>query len=111
MYFLTLPSLPPLPLSTYLQDKDGDGVIELAVGANHYRDTPESKVNSGAIFILFLSAAGIVKYYTYFGQLHQLKVAGGGKKGYNLLPLSEYDSCGSSLASIGDINVDSRQQW
>ena len=107
---MTSSLLPPLT-SPLLQDKDGDGVIELAVGANLYRDTPESKVNTGAIFILFLSAAGIVKYFTYFGQLHENKVAGGGKKGYKLLPLTEYDSCGSSLTSIGDINVDSRRQW
>jgi hypothetical protein len=90
-----------------LRDKDGDGVIELAVGANLWRDTSESKPSSGAVFILFLNAQGTVKYYKYFGQLSQEYTPGLGLT----MPLQEFDTCGSSLASVGDINMDNMRQW
>jgi hypothetical protein len=89
-----------------LKDKDGDGVNELAVGASLMRDTPESRPNSGVVFILFLNKTGYVKSYTYFGQLVEQKMAG-----YHPLPLQEFDSCGTSLTSIGDINLDDKRQW
>ena len=89
-----------------LRDRDGDGVIELAVGANLMRDTPESKPNSGVVFILYLNQTGYVKSYTYFGQLIVQKMPG-----HHLLPLQEFDSCGASLTSIGDINLDDMRQW
>lgn len=84
-----------------LQDKDGDGNIELAIGANKRGDTPESFPNSGVVFICFLNSFGTAKYCTENGQLSQKK---------HLLPLLAEDGCGSALGSIGDINDDTVRQ-
>ena len=56
-----------------LADKDGDGNIEIAVGANSMGDTPESKVDSGAVFICFLNGHGTAKSCSIMGQLSEKK--------------------------------------
>ena len=56
-----------------LADKDGDGNIEIAIGANNMGDTPQSKPNSGAIFICFLNSYGTAKRCTVMGQLSDVK--------------------------------------
>lgn len=56
-----------------LADKDGDGNIELAIGANSIGDTPQSKPNSGAIFICFLNSYGTAKSCSVMGQLSDAK--------------------------------------
>jgi hypothetical protein len=84
-----------------LRDKDGDGVIELAIGSNTRGDTPESFPNSGVVFICFLNAFGTAKYCAENGQLSQKN---------HELPLQADDGCGAALGSIGDINDDTVRQ-
>jgi hypothetical protein len=56
-----------------LADKDNDGNIEIAIGANSMGDTPESKPKSGAVFICFLNSLGTAKRCTIMGQLSAKK--------------------------------------
>jgi hypothetical protein len=56
-----------------MADKDNDGNIEIAIGANTMGDTPESKKNSGAVFICFLNSQGTSKGCSVMGQLSNSK--------------------------------------
>ncbi|MBI5758892.1 MAG: FG-GAP repeat protein [Planctomycetales bacterium] len=75
-----------------LGDVDGDGVIDLAVGAMN-EDT--GGPNRGAVFVLFLNSDGSVKSSVRIGS-----GMGGGPT------LSDYDEFGVSVANIGDIDGD-----
>ncbi|MDZ4847718.1 MAG: FG-GAP-like repeat-containing protein [Pirellulaceae bacterium] len=76
-----------------LGDLDGDGVIELAVGA---RNDDTGSTNRGAVHVLFMRADGTVK--------SSLKIGSGQNGGPTLLNNSSF---GSSVANIGDLNGDS----
>jgi hypothetical protein len=73
-----------------LGDLDGDGVIDLAVGA--HKETGEQ----GSVYILFLNSNGTVKSST--------RIAAGVNGGPSLLANS--DRFGTSVASLGDLNGD-----
>ncbi len=75
-----------------LSDLDGDGVADLAVGAN-YDDTGGS--DRGAVHVLFLNSNGTVK------QSH--KIATGESGGPSVSDGSRF---GTSLASLGDLDGD-----
>jgi hypothetical protein len=75
-----------------LGDLDGDGVADLAVGADRDDTGGDSR---GAVYVLFLNASGTVK--------SSAKIAseiGGGPV------LADIDSFGSSLANVGDLDGD-----
>ena len=76
-----------------VEDLDGDGVIELAVGA--VRDD-DGGTNRGAVWLLFLNADGSVK--------SQVKISStsGGFTG----ALDDFDDFGNSVASLGDLDRD-----
>jgi FG-GAP repeat protein len=73
-----------------LDDLDGDGVIELAVGG--FRAAPR---DAGAAWVLFLRRDGTVKA--------QQKIAHG-LGGFG--PLDPFDEFGTALASLGDLDGD-----
>ncbi|MCX7420916.1 MAG: integrin alpha [Planctomycetia bacterium] len=75
-----------------LGDLDGDGVTDLAVGANG-DDTGGSR--RGAVHVLLLNANGTVK--------NSKKIASGTNGGPEL---AKYDRFGSSVASLGDLDGD-----
>ena len=77
-----------------LGDLDGDGVPELAVGAN-LDNTGGS--NRGAVYVLFLNADGTVKSST--------KIADG-LGGLPASTLADYASFGSSSTNLGDLDGD-----
>ena len=72
-----------------LDDLDGDGVPELAVGATGDYD------NRGAVYVLFMNSNGTVK-----GSQKIAHQTGGGP------PLEEGELFGSSAAALGDLNGD-----
>jgi hypothetical protein len=73
-------------------DLDGDGVTDLAVGANM---DDAGGTNRGAVHVLFLNANGTVKSNT--------KIANGMNGGPTLV---DDDRFGRSLANVGDLNGD-----
>ena len=75
-----------------LGDLDGDGVIDLAVGAS-LDDT--GGANRGAVYVLFLNAIGTVK--------NKVKIASSINGGPIL---ANVDRLGSSVASLGDLDGD-----
>jgi hypothetical protein len=77
-------------------DLDGDGVMDLAVGALQDDD---GAFNAGAVWILFLNADGTVKAQ------QKISATEGGFAGF----LGETDRFGTSLAMIGDLDGDSVQ--
>eukprot|EP00966_Prymnesium_polylepis_P045390 1050931-Prymnesium_polylepis.1 len=79
---------------TSIGDLDGDGVADLAVGADGDNDGGSYR---GAVWILFLNALGTVREY------QKISDTQGGFTG----TLSNFDRFGSSVASIGDIDGDS----
>ena len=76
-----------------LGDLDGDGVGDLAVGANHDDDGGEDR---GAVWILFLNTDGTVKSH------QKISDTQGGFTGI----LDDGDNFGFSLASLGDLDGD-----
>ena len=80
---------------TSLDDLDGDGVGDLAVGA--FSDD-DGGVDRGAVWILFLNANGTVKAH------QKISDTQGGFTGN----LDDSDSFGRSAASLGDLNGDGR---
>jgi len=77
---------------TSLGDLDGDGVIDLAVGA--YKDDTGGS-NRGAVHVLLMNANGTVK--------SSLKIASDTNGGPTLV---DGDFFGNSVASLGDLNGD-----
>jgi len=78
---------------TPLPDLDGDGVVELAVGAR-LDDFPEPR--TGAVWILFLHPDGTVKAHVKIGA---------NQSGF-MGELDSGDVFGGSLASLGDLDGD-----
>ena len=76
-----------------LPDLDGDGIRELAVGA---RKDDDGGTDQGALWILFLDAAGLVKSQT------KISETSGGFTGV----LDSIDFFGTSVTSLGDLNGD-----
>ena len=76
-----------------LEDLDGDGVRDLAVGA---RGDDDGATNAGAVWILFLDPNGTVKSH------QKISATEGGFAGR----LNSGDAFGSALASLGDLNGD-----
>ncbi|MBA7469295.1 hypothetical protein ES707_04562 [subsurface metagenome] len=76
-----------------LGDLDGDGSIDIAVGA--YRDDDGGSVR-GAVWILFLNSNGMVKSY------QKISDTEGGFTG----SLDDSDYFGYSIASLGDLDSD-----
>lgn len=71
-------------------DLDGDGIIDLAVGAHR---TDDGGVNRGAVHILFMNSNGTVKSRT------KISALGGGF-------VQPYTSLGVSVTGVGDIDGD-----
>lgn len=76
-----------------LADLDGDGLSELAVGANGDRDGGTGR---GAVWVLFLDAQGGVKQHT------KISSTSGSFAG----PLRDGDRFGTALSSPGDLDKD-----
>lgn len=74
-------------------DLNGDGVGDLAVGAEGDDDGGSSR---GAVYILFMNADGTV------GSFQKISSTSGGFAG----PLDDGDTFGSAVGSLGDINGD-----
>ena len=76
-----------------LGDLDGDGVVDLALGAINDDD---GGLNRGAVWVLFLNTNGTVKSH------QKISDTEGGFTGI----LDDYDRFGSSVASLGDLDGD-----
>ena len=76
-----------------LGDLDGDGIVDLAVGASW---TEYGSIARGVVWILFLRENGTVKAHQMIGQ------DAGGFTG----TLNDWDHFGSSVASLGDLDGD-----
>jgi hypothetical protein len=76
-----------------LDDVDGDGVIDLAVGAFHDDD---GGYRRGAVWVLFLNRDGTVKGH------RQISDTSGGFQG----TLNNNDCFGASVANLGDLDGD-----
>lgn len=81
----------------YLGDIDGDGIGELAVGANYDDD---GGMDRGALWLLSLDATGFVTRTRKISSLE------GGLVG----PLRNHDEFGRSVARIGDLDGDGRPE-
>ena len=78
---------------TSLGDLDGDGVVDLAVGAHQDEDGGE---NRGAVWVLFLNTDGTAKSH------QKISATQGGFTGI----LDDWDTFGASVASLGDLDSD-----
>jgi len=76
-------------------DLDGDGVVDLAVGANYDDD---AGTDAGAVYVLFLDPAGTVR-----GQ-HKITSTSGLDQ-FDV-PLGPYHEFGSAVAPLGDLDGD-----
>ncbi len=76
-----------------LGDLNGDGITELAVGADDDNDGGSAR---GAVWVLFLNADGTVKNHQKISSLV------GGFSG----ALFDFDGFGSNVAALGDLNDD-----
>ncbi|MCP4960884.1 MAG: hypothetical protein GY925_16660, partial [Actinomycetia bacterium] len=74
-------------------DLDGDGIVDITVGANADDD---GGANRGAVYVLFLNADGTVKAE------QKISDTAGGLTG----PLDDDDRFGVSVAGVGDLNGD-----
>lgn len=82
-----------------LGDVNNDNITDIAVGAEDGRD-PESAVSqAGQLYVCMLNEDATVKSYTKIDALAQAD------EGFPL-PLVQYDNCGASVTSIGDVNKD-----
>ena len=78
---------------TSLDDLDGDGITDIAVGATFDDD---GNNNCGAVWILFLNADGTVKSHQKISSLEG-----------NFAPsIDSYDLFGGSITSLGDLDGD-----
>lgn len=100
-----------------LEDKDEDGIPELAIGANNLDDSDTTHFKSGVVFVCFMRRDGSVKSFSRISELAEQ---------YNRGPMPEKkkntfypggvipnvlgDMCGTALATIGDINQDEMRQ-
>jgi len=80
-----------------MKDLDGDGVIDLAVGAD--RDITGGGADMGAVWILFLKTDGTVDDFQKIARF---------VGGFNV-PLDPADEFGTSVGEIGDIDGDGIQ--
>ena len=78
---------------TDLGDLDGDGIVDLAVGATGDDD---GNINRGAVYVLFMNADGTVKSHQKISDT----------QGNFTAVLSQGDSFGGSLANLGDLDGD-----
>jgi len=78
-----------------LGDLDGNGVVDLAVGAIHDDDGLYA-TDTGAVWILFLKADGTVKAH------QKISATQGGFTGV----LNDFDQFGFSLCALGDLDQD-----
>ena len=79
--------------STQIGDLDGDGVVDIVVGAARDED---GGVNRGAVYVLFLNADGTVKSQQKISDI----------EGGLSTTLANSDEFGRSVANIGDIDGD-----
>jgi fibronectin type 3 domain-containing protein len=76
-----------------LGDLDGDGVVDLVVGAHSDDDGGTSR---GAVYILFMNSDGTVKSYQKISDT----------EGNFMAPLEDIDHIGISVAALGDLDGD-----
>ncbi|MCP4962683.1 MAG: CSLREA domain-containing protein, partial [Actinomycetia bacterium] len=79
--------------TTSIGDVDGDGIVDVAVGADLDDD---GGTNRGAVYVLFLNADGTVKAE------QKISSTTGGLTG----PLDDNDWFGQSVAGVGDLDGD-----
>jgi len=82
-----------------LGDIDGDRIPDIAVGAYLGNSGEDALFGSGVVYTLRMNRNGTIKAHNI---IHALSQADDGFP----LPLVEYDNCGTSLATIGDLNLD-----
>ena len=78
---------------TNLSDLNGDGITDIAVGA---QGDSENGFSQGAVYILFLNSDGTVNSYQKISS---------GKSNFQVI-LDDSDMFGSSVSNIGDLNGD-----
>jgi len=76
-----------------LGDLDGDGIPDLAIGAN---EDDDGGTNRGAVYVCFLNADGTVRAH------QKISSTAGGFAG----PLDNQDQFGRSIAGLGDLDGD-----
>jgi len=76
-----------------LGDLDGDGIPDLAIGAN---EDDDGGTNRGAVYVCFLNADGTVRAH------QKISSTAGGFAG----PLDNHDQFGRSIAGLGDLDGD-----
>lgn len=80
-----------------IPDINNDTIADLAIGARYYTD-PEGSTRAGAVFLCMLNSSGEM--------IDHILVTDASPSGEKLMPMSEDDNCGASLASVRDINLD-----
>ena len=86
-----------------LGDLDGDGVSDLAVGAE-YDDQVAS--SAGAVWVLFLNADGTVKSHTRLAVANGLSIAGNDRFGSSLAVAGDLDGDGIAELVVGAVGDD-----